>query len=84
MAGVLAVLYAIDEVPTSGLSVRLGVIFAAGVVILALFVWRQLRITYPLIRMSFFRKPDVLPGHRDPVLPDIRLLRRLPADADLS
>ena len=57
IAGVLAVLFAINELPTSGVSVRLGAIFAAGVVILALFIWRQLRITYPLIRMSFFRKP---------------------------
>jgi MFS family permease len=57
IAGVLAVLFAINELPTSGVSARLGAIFAAGVVILALFTWRQLRITDPLIRMSFFRKP---------------------------
>ena len=57
IAGVLAVLFAINELPTSGVSVLLGAIFAAGLVILALFTWRQLRITYPLIRMSFFRKP---------------------------
>jgi MFS family permease len=57
MAGVLAVLFAIDEVPTSGISVRLGAVFAAGVVVLVLFARRQYRITYPLVRMSFFRNP---------------------------
>jgi MFS family permease len=57
MAGVLAVLFAVNELPASGVSLLLGLVFAAGVVVLVLFVWRELRITYPLIRMSFFRSP---------------------------
>jgi predicted MFS family arabinose efflux permease len=55
MAGVLAVLFAVNQLPSDGMSPLLGAVFAAGLLILALFVRRQLRITYPLIRMSFFR-----------------------------
>jgi DHA2 family multidrug resistance protein-like MFS transporter len=50
-------LFAIDELPAVGASLRLGAIFAAGVVVLVLFARRQLRITYPLVRMSFFQNP---------------------------
>jgi MFS family permease len=57
MGGVLAVLFAINELPSRGVSVLLGTVFAAGLVILVLFARRELRITYPLIRMSFFRNP---------------------------
>ena len=57
MAGVFAVLFAINQLPSSGASVLLGAVFAAGLAVLALFVWRELRIEYPLIRMSFFRNP---------------------------
>jgi MFS family permease len=55
MAGVLAVLFAINQLPSNGASPLLGAVFVVGLVILVLFVRRQLRITYPLIRMSFFR-----------------------------
>lgn len=57
MAGVFAVLFAINQLPSSGASVLLGAVFAAGLAVLALFVWRELRIEYPLIRTSFFRNP---------------------------
>jgi MFS family permease len=57
MGGVLAVLYAINELPSAGLTARLGAVFAAGLVVLGLFTWRQSRISYPLIRTSFFRSP---------------------------
>jgi MFS family permease len=57
MAGVLAVLYAINELPSGGLSLRLVAFFVAGLVVLALFAWRQRRVSYPLIQMSFFRSP---------------------------
>jgi predicted MFS family arabinose efflux permease len=57
MAGVLAVLFAINQLPTGGASVLLGAVFAAGLVVLAIFVRRELRITYPLLQMSFFRNP---------------------------
>jgi MFS family permease len=57
MAGIGAVLFAINQLPTRGASVLLGAVFAAGLVVLALFVRRELRITYPLVRMSFFRNP---------------------------
>lgn len=57
MTGILAVLFAVNQVPSSGVSPLLSVIFAAGLAVLALFVRRQLRITYPLVRMSFFRNP---------------------------
>ena len=57
IAGILAVLFAINQAPSNGLSVLLGAVFAAGLAVLALFVWRESRITYPLIRMSFFRNP---------------------------
>ena len=54
-AGILAVLFPVNQLPSSGPSVLLGALFAAPLAVLALFVRRQLRITYPLIRMSFFR-----------------------------
>ncbi len=57
MIGTLAVLYVVNELPGRGISLQLGGIFAAGLVLLLLFVWRQFRISYPLIRMSFFRNP---------------------------
>ena len=57
MAGVLAVLFAINELPSRGVSPRLGAFFAGGLVVLGLFTWRQARISYPLIRTSFFRSP---------------------------
>ena len=57
MTGILAILFAINQVPSSGVTLLLVAIFAAGLALLALFVRRQLRITYPLIRMSFFRNP---------------------------
>jgi len=57
MIGTLAVLYVVNELPDRGISLQLGGIFAAGLVLLLLFVWRQFRISYPLIRMSFFRNP---------------------------
>ena len=57
IAGILAVLFAINQLPSNGPSVLLGAVFAAGLVVLVLFVRRQLRITHPLIRMSFFRNP---------------------------
>jgi predicted MFS family arabinose efflux permease len=57
MAGVLGILFPINQLPASGLSVTLGVIFAAGVGLLALFVRRELRIAHPLIRISFFTNP---------------------------
>ena len=57
MAGVLGILFPINQVPASGLSVPLGVAFIAGVVLLVLFARRELRIAHPLIRMSFFRNP---------------------------
>ena len=41
MAGVLAILFPINQLPASGLSVLLGVIFAAGVVLLVLFARRE-------------------------------------------
>lgn len=57
MAGIGAVLFAINQLPSNGPSVLLGAVFAAGLVVLVLFVRRQLRITHPLIRISFFRNP---------------------------
>jgi predicted MFS family arabinose efflux permease len=57
MTGILAVLFAINQLPSGGVSPRLGLIFAAGLVLLVLFARRQLRISYPLVRMSFFRNP---------------------------
>jgi MFS family permease len=57
MAGMGAVLFAINQLPTRGASAPLGAVFAAGLVVLVLFVRRQLRIAHPLIRMSFFRNP---------------------------
>ena len=57
MAGIGAVLFAINQLPSNGPSVLLGAVFTAGLVVLVLFVRRQLRITHPLIRMSFFRNP---------------------------
>jgi MFS family permease len=57
VAGILAVLFPVNQLPSSGPSVLLGAVFAAGLAVLALFVRRQRRITYPLIRMSFFRNP---------------------------
>jgi MFS family permease len=57
IAGILAVLFAVNQAPSSGVSVLLGAVFAAGLAVLALFAWRESRITYPLIRISFFRNP---------------------------
>jgi MFS family permease len=53
MAGMGAVLFAINQLPARGASALLGSLFAVGLVLLALFVRRQLRVAHPLIRMSF-------------------------------
>ena len=57
MAGVLAILVPMNQLPASGLSVSLVVTFVTGVVLLALFARSELRIAHPLIRMTFFRNP---------------------------
>jgi MFS family permease len=57
MAGLLGILFPINQLPASGLSIPLAVIFAAGVVLLAIFARRELRIAHPLIQMSFFTTP---------------------------
>ena len=58
MAGSLGILFAVNRVTAVGVSLLLVVVFGAGLAATALFVWRQLRTTYPLIQLSYFRNPD--------------------------
>jgi MFS family permease len=58
MAGVLGFLFAVNRAPAVGVSPLIVGVFLASLVMLALFVWRQLRTAYPLIQLSHFRKPD--------------------------
>lgn len=59
-AGVLGILFAVNEAPATGVSVLLVVTFLAGVAATVLFVRRQLRIAHPLIDLAFFRNPEFI------------------------
>jgi MFS family permease len=56
MAGVLGILFAVNQAP-AGLSALIIAVFLAGLAATALFLWRQLRIAYPLIQLSYYRNP---------------------------
>jgi MFS family permease len=57
MAGVLGILFAVNQAPTAGLSALTIAAFLAGLAATALFLWRQLRTPYPLIQLSYYRNP---------------------------
>jgi MFS family permease len=58
MAGVLGILFAVNSAPDVGLSPFIVAMLLGGLVVTALFIWRQLRTAYPLIQLSYFRNPD--------------------------
>ena len=56
VAGIVAVVYAIKEAATGGIAqTGVGTASVAGVIALALFGWRQTRLTQPLIDVRLFR-----------------------------
>ena len=57
MTGVFGLLFAVNRAP-AGLSWVIVVTFAAGIVLTSLFVWRQRRIAFPLIELSWFTRPS--------------------------
>jgi DHA2 family multidrug resistance protein-like MFS transporter len=58
IVGVLGVVYAITEAGHSGIAeTKVGVGFVIGVIGLAAFVWRQARLSVPLIDIRLFRNP---------------------------
>jgi len=58
MAGALGILFAVSRAPAVGLSSLVVAMLLAGVAVTALFVWRQRRTPYPLIQLSWFRRPS--------------------------
>jgi MFS family permease len=57
MVGALGILFAVSRAPAAGPSSLVVATFLAGVAATALFVWRQRRTPYPLIQLSWFRRP---------------------------
>jgi MFS family permease len=58
----VALLLAITELPTWGLSAPLFVTALAALILLALFVWREAQAPAPLIHLSLFRVPAFAAG----------------------
>ena len=59
-AGVLGVLFAVNEAPAAGVSPVLIAMFLGGVAATVLFLRRQRRIAHPLIDLALFRNPGFL------------------------
>jgi hypothetical protein len=58
IAGLTALVYGIIEAPSSGwTSTPTFVAVGAAAVLLASFIWWELRSTHPMLRMSFFKNP---------------------------
>jgi EmrB/QacA subfamily drug resistance transporter len=58
IAGLTALVYGIIEAPSNGwTSARTFAATGAAAILLACFIWWELRYEYPMLRMSFFRNP---------------------------
>jgi MFS transporter, DHA2 family, multidrug resistance protein len=57
LVGVLAVVYGLKQLAQDGLEVAPFVAIALGLVVVALFLWRQARLADPLIDLRLFRVP---------------------------
>jgi EmrB/QacA subfamily drug resistance transporter len=59
-AALMLAVYAVVEVPQTGLSLRTAIAAGISIVLLAAFIARQRRIEKPLLPLGVFRKPNVV------------------------